>query len=270
MKALIIRSSLYLLLASFAFTAAAQDPIDKGTGEVLGKTPLVETNDVGILYKYEMTVGFFTHSNGFGMNYRRGKNTTGYTKRIFEYEVATIKHAKEYKRYNPTKESKGYIFGKMNSLMTFRASIGEQRIIARKTDMGGIEIRYIYLAGVSMGVLKPVYLKIIEDGPNFQPDIVVEKYDPNKHGTFNIYGKAPALKGMDDLKLLPGGFAKFALSFEYGNEPTKIRSLEVGAMLDVFYKNAPIMADIDTSDDLDPNNMFFFGFYVSLNFGKRW
>ena len=84
----------------------------------------------------------------------------------------------------------------------------------------------------------------------------------------NIYGKAPVLKGIDELKLVPGGFAKFGMSFEYGNEVTKIRSLEIGMMLDVYYKQVPIMAELDPS--FNPNNFFFFGFYVSLNYGKRW
>jgi len=146
MKRLTTQICISVILGAFALSVSAQDVGE----EVLGNTPLVETNDVGILYKYERTVGFFTHSNGFGMNYRRGKNTTGYTKRIFEVEAATVKHVKEYKVYNPTRESKGYIFGKLNALMSLRASIGEQRVIASKTDMGGIEIRYIYLAGASL------------------------------------------------------------------------------------------------------------------------
>jgi hypothetical protein len=256
-----------LLLVHGAF---AQDDRERKE-DVIGNTPLVETNVVGVLYEHVMTVGFLSHSNGFGINYRRGKNTTGYTKRIFEIEAATIKHTKEYKVYNPTRESKGYIFGKSNALLALRGSIGHQKVIASKTDMGGIEIRYIYMAGVSMGILKPVYLKIEKDVPHSSlPQISIEKYDPAKHGIHNINGKAPTLKGIDELKLIPGGFAKFGLSFEYGNDPTSVRTLEAGMMLDAYYKTVPIMYDINDSDGYDPNNQFFFGFYVSLNYGRRW
>ena len=262
---------LFCVLIAFSSTVAHAQKDEEKEEEVIGKTPLVETNVVGILYEYAMSVGFVSHSNGFSFNYRRGKNTTGYTKRIFEIELATIKHVKEFKVFNPTRESKGYIFGKSNALLALRTSIGQQRVIASKTDMGGIEIRYIYMAGVSLGILKPVYLKILEEVPNSSKfDIVTEKYDPAKHSTYNIYGKAPVLRGVDELSLVPGGFAKFGLSFDYGNEPTKIRTLEVGMMMDAYYKKVPIMADIDTTDDFDPNNMFFFAFYVSLNYGKRW
>ena len=265
-----IKGILFTLVMIFVSIGAYAQDMDDEKVEVLGKDPLIETNDVGILYKYERTFGLFSHSNGFGMNFRKGTNTTGYTKRILEIEVATIKHSKEHKRYHESRESKGYIFGKSNAFLTIRSSIGEQRVIASKTDMGGIEIRYIYMVGASLGILKPIYLKILQDvpGSTTKVDIVTEKYDPAKHGTYNIYGKAPVLKGIDELKLVPGGFAKFGMSFEYGNEVTKIRSLEIGMMLDVYYKQVPIMAELDPS--FNPNNFFFFGFYVSLNYGKRW
>lgn len=260
----------WLLFVFLAHVAFAQEDREKKE-EVLGNSPLVETNVVGVLYEHMMSVGFFSHSNGFGMNYRRGKNTTGYTKRILEIEAATIKHSKEYKVYNPTRESKGYIFGKSNALLALRGSIGQQRVLASKTDMGGIEIRYLYMAGVSMGILKPVYLKIEKDVPHSSlPRISIEQYDPAKHGIHNINGKAPTLRGIDELKLLPGGFAKFGLSFEYGHDPESVRTLEAGMMLDAYYKTVPIMYDINDSDGYNPNNQFFFGFYVSLNYGKRW
>jgi hypothetical protein len=264
---LVYCTSLLLFLTQVAFT---QDDRENKE-EVLGNTPLVETNVVGVLYEHMMSVGFFSHSNGFGMNYRRGKNTTGYTKRIFEIEAATIKHSKEYKVYSPTQESKGYIFGKSNALLALRGSVGQQRVIASKTDMGGIEIRYIYMVGASMGILKPVYLKI-EKGISHTtlPRISIEKYDPAKHGIHNIIGKAPTLRGIDELTLMPGGFAKFGLSFEYGHDPASVRTLEAGMMLDAYYKTIPIMYDINDSDGYNPNNQFFFGFYVSLNYGKRW
>jgi len=271
MKGLIKLIYCVVVLLFLAHGAFAQDDREKKE-EIIGNTPLVETNVVGVLYEHMMSVGFFSHSNGFGMNYRRGKNTSGYSKRIFEIEAATIKHSKEYKVYSPTQESKGYIFGKSNALLALRGSIGQQRVIASKTDMGGIEIRYIYMAGASMGILKPVYLKIEKKGASHSslPKISIEKYDPAKHGIHNINGKAPTLRGIDELKLIPGGFAKFGLSFEYGNDPTSVRTLEAGMMLDAYYKTVPIMYDINDSDGYNPNNQFFFGFYVSLNYGRRW
>ena len=69
---------------------------------------------------------------------------------------------------------------------------------------------------------------------------------------------------------MPGVFGQFGLSFEYGENPTKIRSIETGVSLDLYYQNVPIMADLDPSDSLNPNNLFFLSFYLSINYGKKW
>ncbi len=240
--------------------------------EVYGSL-LYETNDVGVFYEFERTGGIVVHSSGFGLNYRSGKHMTGFRKRIVEFELANIKHPKEYKTYNPNIDgSKGYVFGKLNALLVLRTSLGAQSVITSKTDMGGVELRYICMFGGSLGLLKPVYLDIREEILNTGLyEVVVERYNPKKHSTYNIIGKAPFLKGIDKLGLVPGGFAKLGLSAEYGKEPTKIKTLEVGMMVDLFHKVVPIMADINTvSDDSNPNKMLFFSFYLSVNYGKKW
>jgi len=52
------------------------------------------------------------------------------------------------------------------------------------------------------------------------------------------------------------------LDFEYGVYRTKVKSLEIGAIVEVFPIPVPIMAFNDP-------NYFFFTFYFSFNFGKR-
>jgi len=263
----------FFLLTPFLNCVFSQDSVKINDQSVSSGNTLLETNDVGILYEFERTVGFVVHSSGFGINYRSGKHITGYRKRIFELELGNVKHPKEYKTYNPNIDgSKGYIYGKMNALLVLRPSIGIQNVITSKTDMGGVELRYILMAGGSLGLLKPVYLDIRKEILNTGLyEIVVEKYDPLVHSTYNIIGKAPFIKGVDKIGLIPGGFAKFGLSAEYGKEATGIKTLEVGMFIDLFHKVVPIMAEIKTiSKDYNENNMLFFSFYLSVNFGKKW
>ena len=230
---------------------------------------LNEEDDAGVQYKQMLTFGLLAHSNGFGANFRRGKHVTGLKKRIFDIEFVNMKHPKEYKVYNPSRDNaKGYIFGKLNSVFILRPSIGTQRVITRKADEGGVELRFNYFIGVALAFLKPVYLEIEYKLPDGQKENRTEKYNPDEHSTYNIYGKAHPLKGIEETKILPGGVAKLGLSFEYGKTPVKIRSLETGIALDVYYKNVPIMASFEGSPD--PNNMFFLSFYLSINYGKRW
>jgi len=261
--------SAILLFSLFTISVIGQELEEDKVEE---QSSLKENENVGVLYKKVMTFGILAHSNGFGANFRRGKHLTGYKKRIYEIELVNMKHPKEYKVYNPSRENaKGYIFGKLNSVFILRPSIGTQRVITRKADEGGVELRFIYSIGASIAFLKPVYLEIIQEQPNTGDfKIVTEKYDPEEHSTFNIYGKAHPLRGIEEMKLLPGAVAKLGLSFEYGKTPQKVRTLETGVSLDVYYKNVPIMAFIQSSQYPDPNNMFFLSFYFSINYGKKW
>jgi len=78
------------------------------------------------------------------------------------------------------------------------------------------------------------------------------------------------LKGIEEMKLIHGGVAKLGLSFEYGVLDDKIRAIETGVTIDLYYKKAPIMANINPVDGYDPNSQFFLSFYISILYGNKW
>jgi hypothetical protein len=120
------------------------------------------------------------------------------------------------------------------------------------------------MGGVSLGFAKPVYLYILKPSPQFyEYTIVEEKYDPNQHYVDNIYGRAPFVKGFDEIGFYPGIHTKIGLDFDYGVYRTKVKSLEVGAIVDIFPRPVPIMAFNDP-------DYYFLTFYLSFNFGKRY
>lgn len=218
-----------------------------------------------VLMRKEMTGGIMIHSNGFGVNFRKGKHKTGYKKRMFEFDYVTMKHPKEFKTVNPGVEnSKGFLYGKLNSFSILRAGYGIQKVLYEK-DMGkGIEIRYHYFIGPSIGFTKPMYLQILHHIPGtHEYETSTEKYDPAKHFPDDIYGKAPFANGLDEIAIHPGIYGKFGFSFEYGSERETVRTLETGVILDAFSKKIPIMA-------LTQNKQFFISLYLSINFGSRW
>lgn len=258
---------LILFLPCFFSTSYSQGEQEHNL-DTIGKENADDFQDIGVLYRYEMSGGILAHSNGFGINFRKGKHLTGYKKRMLEIELVNMKHSKEHKSYNPNNESKGYIFGKQNSFAILRGGIGIQKVITSKANRGGVEVRYLYYGGVSLGFLKPIYLEIQYNPTEY--DIVTEKYDPQKHTTGNIYGKAPYTKGFFEMRMLPGIYGKFGLSFEYGALDDKIRAIETGVTIDLYYKKAPIMADIDTEDGYNPNRQFFFSFYINILYGSKW
>lgn len=204
------------------------------------------------------------HTSGFGLGYRSGKHITGYKKRMFEIELTGMKHPKEIRTVNPYFEnSKSYIYGKENSFLLVRAGIGKQKIINSKPYWGGVELRYFYYGGLSLGLLKPVYLYILhETSTPYQYNLSIEKYDPDKHFAENIFGRASYFQGFNKLKPMPGLYFKTGVNFEYGAYDESIKAIEAGVALDVYSKSVPIMAFVK-------NRNYFVSLYLSFHFGSR-
>ncbi len=221
-------------------------------------------SDTKILLRKENSGFLMIHTSGFGAGFRMGKHLTGYKKRMLEFELTGFKHPKEIKSINPYFEnSKSYIYGKMNSFFLVHAGWGRQKIINSKPYWGGIELRYFYSGGISMGLLKPVYLYILNEtnDPKLY-NITIEKYDPNKHFSENIYGRAPFQYGFGKIKPMPGIYAKVGLNFEYGAYDESIKAIEAGVFIDLYAKPVPIMA-------YNTNQNLFLSLYLAFHFGSR-
>lgn len=219
--------------------------------------------DPFILLRKEATIGISLHSGGWAISARRAKHITGFKKRILEFELAEMKHQKEYKIASPWIENgKTYVYGKLNSFFLLRTGIGTRKVIFSKAERGGVEVNYIYILGSSLGLAKPVYLDIRYNN-DFLP--VTEKYDPNnkKHIPDNIYGRSGFIKGIDEVKFHPGLYSKIGFNFDWCGRDEGIKSLEFGVSFDAFARKIPIMA-------ITENRQFFVSFYVSLIYGKKW
>jgi hypothetical protein len=230
-----------------------------------------------ILFRKELYGSGVFHSAGWGLGFRFGRNITYYNKKMFEFDLVEMKSPKEYKRTNANfSNSRRYIYGKENNLYLLRAGYGSQKLLNRKPYWGGIEVRFFYYGGLSVGLAKPVYLYIanyttVENLLYY--DITTEKYDPEIHFPWrvnvppardiDIYGKAPFYKGFGEIKPYPGLYSKIGFNFEYGEYNQSIKAIEAGATIDVFPKAIPIMAFNDPYS-------FFINIYVSFTIGKRY
>ena len=221
-------------------------------------------SDTPILFRSEKSWGGLINTEGYGVNYWIGSHKTAAIKRIYEFEGVTMKSPKEVKSINPYFENaKSYKYGKLNSAALLRANVGRVKTLNNKPYWGGVEVRYMYFAGLTTAILKPVYLSILYPTTiPYKYQVIDEKYDPNKHNSDMIYGRASFFKGFNELKFYPGLNTKLGLSFEYGHKPELVRSLDVGVIGDVFLKKVPIMA-------FDNNNNYFITFFISAHFGKR-
>lgn len=215
------------------------------------------------IYKRDKVFGGYIHTSGWGLNYRYSMYTSGFSKRSYEVEFTTIKHPKEIKTFSSILDnSNGYFYGKMNYLLAPRFSIGNHRTFISKQSVKGIEVAYILHLGITTAYAKPIYLEVITLNDDNFPITEIQRYDPEKHDRGDIVGKASFFHGFLKGRFYPGAHIKAALNFESSRQANRINAIEVGATLDAFLQNVPIMADT-------PNQQFFLNLYVGINFGSK-
>ncbi|HRZ21300.1 MAG TPA: hypothetical protein P5184_06505 [Bacteroidales bacterium] len=241
---------------------SAQEDMLRGDDDVF-----TEFSDSVLLTK-ETSGGIILHSQGLGIEFQKGKNINYFRKRLLDFSLVEMRAPKEIRVINPYFTSaKSYCYGKLNNLFILRGGYGFQHLITTKPYWGGVELRYFYIGGASVGLAKPVYLNIINlvsiSQYYYEYKLTTEKYDPDEHFTDNIYGRASFTKGFNEIKVYPGIYGKVGFSFDFGTYNAVIKNLEMGAIVDFFPIPIPLMAYND-------KEYYFLTLFLSVSFGKRY
>lgn len=249
--------ALLLFVLGIGFQANAQKRSDVKFEEI-------DTILNKVILKKEITGGAMLYTRGWGFLFRKAYNVDAFKKNMWEVELFGIHGDKQvrvnfYGAYYSNANS--YVYGKLNKVYNLRSGLGQQIRLNSKPYWGGVEVRFTYYGGLSLGIAKPIYLYIINQ--NNYNSIESERYDPETHFVENIYGRAPFLDGIDETKFHPGAYAKVGLNFEFGPYKTSIKALEVGAMVDAYAIPIPIMAFRD-------KHYYFLNVYLNFTFGKRY
>ncbi|MBD81693.1 MAG: hypothetical protein CL840_22450 [Crocinitomicaceae bacterium] len=213
------------------------------------------------IYRKSWNFGFLLHTRGLGLNFRREKFKTALLKNFWTIEGYNIKSAKEQKSYGSSGDnSKSFIYGKLNHLYVIKGGIGRQKVMFEKEVVRGVQISTIYNINFALGFLKPIYLEVFKRDQN--NPISTERYDPTIHRLGEISGKASWFRGLDEMEIVPGLGAKFALNFEFAPKDNKIKALETGVNVDAFMKPMPIMA-------FQSDQYVFVNLYLNFQFGRK-
>lgn len=231
--------------------------------------PLV-SGGTGIIYNKEKATHFgLTTGRGWRVGWQRGELKTWYRTHFFQLNLGEIRHEKEHRQ--PSDPSLGrsyrsYVFGKQHNFFTARAGWGRTRYFSEKARQKGVALGMSWLAGPTLGILKPYYLALRREGEPGVSRQVLEKYsDENAHlflDNTKIVGAASFFKGFTEPKFMPGGHASLALHVDWGAFDEYVKALEVGLQLDLFPKKVPILVG-------DENRSFFLNFFAIMQFGKR-
>ena len=218
-----------------------------------------------VLLRKQFSGGVILNSRGWGAQFKKGKNITYFKSFLWEINAVSMRSPKQIRTINPYfSNAKSYVYGKLNNVYVVRGGVGFDKLLNRKPYWGGVELRYVYYGGLSLAIAKPIYLYILNYTSSYYEYVIeTEKYDPEKHVSDDIYGRAPFVKGLNELKFYPGIYAKFGFNFEFGVYNSKIKSLEVGAMVDLYPFPVPIMA-------FEDGEHYFLTFYLCFSLGKRY
>ena len=216
-----------------------------------------------ILYRNERTWAFLLNTNGWGGSFRYGKRVDYFNKNLYEIDLTTLKDPKEFK-YSSDLDSRSWVYGKLNSCFLLRFGYGRQQEIFQKFDKSGISIRFNYTGGVTFAVYKPVYYTVwfwhFYPDSTYSIDEQEQKFYDIGNG-WDIMGKAAFAKGLNEVRILPGIYAKTGLTFEFSTNDAIVNAVEFGTQFDLFPKPVPIMAN-------DLNRWGYLSFFICYRFGR--
>ena len=221
----------------------------------------IESGVIDKVLTRDFIIGVNLNTSGWGLVFDYGKQKTFKYKNTYGFVLTNIRNQKEFKLVG-TSGTKGYYYGKVNSLMAFRPTYGGNLRLFKSSRENGIEIQYKWRIGPSFGLVKPVYLEI--DKPQNGTFVhTPERYDPDIHYAGTIYSRSSWFKGLGESGLELGVFLKTGLDFNFSALKTGISGGELGVMVDYY----PLNKIEIMHEQLDLS--LFASLYLQFNLGKK-
>lgn len=199
------------------------------------------------------------NTNGITLGFQQGWTPDHFNKHFWEVNFVYNQHHKAVRGSSPI--SSPYTYGKLCDLFFLRGGYGYQRILNHKPYWGGVQVRFTFSGGFSLGMGLPVYINVY----NNNNELVSERYDPENvsyHTVGNITGRAGFFNGISKTMLRPGFYAKTGIQFDFSKNNLTIHALEVGATIDMVFPYIQQMA-------YNKAKPFYLCAYVAYHFGKK-
>ena len=227
-------------------------------------------------YKHAFLAGGKLNTDGWSGNMYFIKRKNGRENRIWQIAFSEVKHEKQVKQQgtnttypdlgNPT----AYVFGKINNLYTLQIGYGRETMLLPGVMEGNISVSMRYSAGLSLAMLKPYYLKLMDIDYSTTPEKITIKeaahsradsalfMNPNR-----IFGASTWSKSLDAIDYVPGAFFEAAFVITPGKSKTFVQCITLGCNASAYYKPLPIMQ----AQQSYPWEVCLF---AGLAIGKRW
>lgn len=238
------------------------------------KPKLIEVDWKGVIYKKEWSLDFRMHENGAAIAYNTGKIKSYHKTNFYQIELGFTKDPRErnQSKISQIGRSGSFAFGKVNSLINLRGSIGSKRYLSEKEKRRGIAVGYTYMIGPSLALLKPYYLDLIYTEVIDDKQVATirsEKFSEENADVFlndlSINDRSSFFKGMDEIAIRGGIHGKVGLHLAMGAYDKYVKAFETGIMFDVFPTKIPILYETEEVS----NQRVFIKLFMSLQIGKR-
>jgi len=234
----------------------------------------LDYSSMGILYSKEKVFEIRPHSNGGAISMQFGNIKTFYKTHFYQFDLGFLRHPKEYRQSvtfnssNPfARTSNSYTYGKQNYFVVLRGGVGKKIYFSEKARRKGVAAGVSYELGPSIGLLIPYYLELSRLEENGSDDYIsVERYSEENKDVFldnsKIIGPASFFRGFGNMSALPGVHARLGAHFSVGAFDKYVKAVEMGIMIDAFFKPVPIMV-------IENNAPAFINGYLAFQIGKR-
>lgn len=265
-----------ILVISFTHVAFSQDNASQQDIKNVKRSQVKEFDYENTnRYEHEFNVGGRLNTNGWSFYLELEKRRNEKLRNLYQFEVGEIKHPKEDKNSRGTTyqdpfgyayyaSARPFVYGKQNIFYQLRLGYGQRRTIGGKGNKNGVEVSAIYMGGISVGLVKPYYLELVDSTGSgtyyakYTPDNESEFLNPN-----NILAGGGFKRGWDEVQFNPGLYARLGMRFDWAEFNEFVSAIEVGLTGSFYSKEVQIMVN-------NSGSKFFYGAYVSLLFGKRW
>ncbi len=189
-------------------------------------------------YNSEFTWGINKNSYGGLIGGFTFKKARRLSEKIFEtygLELMNVKNPHEVRILGGA--GSFFIYGKTNYLYAIRLQYGRDRIIFTKGPQQGVEVKAVFAAGPTLGLVNPYY---VQTGSNFVT--TTQPYTSSVQFS-DIQGTGSLFEGLGETKLQMGGNFKVALNFELGTVKSNVTGFEAGFLLDAYFNKVPLMVE---------------------------
>lgn len=232
---------------------------------------LIFTSGTGILiaqtqdsyeYQSEFIWGVNKNTSGGligGFVFKKARKISERVLETYGVELMNVKHPQEVRRNSLS--GNFFIYGKSNYLYAVRLQYGRDIVLFRKAPQQGVEIKGVFAAGPTIGVLAPYYVEYQKAASGFDGATLRAQYHPGI-SIGQILGTGRIFEGIGESKLVPGANLKAAINFELGTSKMQVTGFEAGFLVDWYSKDIELMPAAK-------NYSLFPTVFITLFYGTR-